>query len=102
MSYLKSSTSLIRRDSDAHMQKSSHFHVAAQGDTHTHAHANTLPSSKSVFSTAHFLPPLLKNDSGRYFHSLGRKKSRYIELSHKIGFKLYCSVKAASTSSYQT
>lgn len=35
MSYLKSGTSLIRRVSDAHMQKSSRFHVVA----HTHTHA---------------------------------------------------------------
>lgn len=62
---------------EAHMHKSSLSHTHTHTSTHTRA--NTIPSSKSVFSTAHFLPPLSsKNDSGRYFHSLGRKKSRYI------------------------
>lgn len=73
--------------------------------THTHRRAHTqTPSHLPNPSFPRLISSLLssKNDSGRYFHSLGRKTSRYIELSHKIGFKLYCSVKTALTSSYQT
>lgn len=77
--------------------------MLAHTHAHRHAHTQTPPHLPNP-SFPRLISSLLssKNDSGRYFHSLGRKTSRYIELSHKIGFKLYCSVKAALTSSYQT
>lgn len=45
--------------------------------THTDTHTNTIPSSKSVFSTAHFLPPLLQKWQWQIF-PLTRKEKEQI------------------------
>lgn len=65
--------------------------ICTSDPTHTHTHTLDLSSCRPNLSFPRLISFLAfpqKSGTGRYLHSLGRGRTGYIKLSHKIGFKI--------------